>query len=70
MQVEESDKRVLAQFLSEAGDATGPPLELPYDITTDQLMLALNELLDNVLALRLRVTAVLTFFFLFFFFFF
>ena len=42
-------KSVLAQFVA-GGDeaATGPPLSLPLDITTQQLTLLVNDLLDNV----------------------
>ena len=39
--------KLLAQFKSAEGESSGPPLNLPADITPDQLQLLLNTLLKN-----------------------
>eukprot|EP01103_Thecamoeba_quadrilineata_P019048 TRINITY_DN7563_c0_g1_i1.p1 TRINITY_DN7563_c0_g1~~TRINITY_DN7563_c0_g1_i1.p1 ORF type:complete len:478 (-),score=63.94 TRINITY_DN7563_c0_g1_i1:235-1668(-) len=42
-----SARHILAQFRSTTGDTTGPQLDLPVDITPEQLELLLNDLLKN-----------------------
>lgn len=39
--------RVIAQFVSTEGTASGPQIELPIDITKEQLHILLNKLLEN-----------------------
>lgn len=41
------DRKILAQFKDEHGKSTGPPLEMPHDITPQQLLVLLNKLLNN-----------------------
>ncbi|KAK9702736.1 ribosome assembly [Basidiobolus ranarum] len=38
---------VIAQFNSAEGESTGPPLNLPADVTPEQLSVLLNQLLNN-----------------------
>lgn len=46
--VDEADSvKMLAQLVTEDGDATGPQLELPHDITPKQLQLLVNKLLEQ-----------------------
>ena len=40
--------KVVAQFKSADGESTGPPLNLPADVTPEQLELLLNQLLEQV----------------------
>ena len=47
MLVENQDFKVLAQFKSPEGENSGPPLNLPSNVTPDQLQLLLNTLLKN-----------------------
>ncbi|KNC48839.1 WD40 repeat-containing protein [Thecamonas trahens ATCC 50062] len=42
-----SGRNVLAQFVSESGESTGPQLDLPEELTSEQLQLLLNELMEN-----------------------
>ncbi len=44
----ERDRRVLAQFVNEQGEALGAPLDLPRSIDVKQLQLLCNKLLSNV----------------------
>ncbi|CAO3632863.1 unnamed protein product [Cunninghamella blakesleeana] len=37
-------QKVVAQFKTEDGESTGPPLNLPADVTPEQLELLLNQL--------------------------
>ena len=39
--------RVIAQFVSNEGASAGPQIELPLEVTKEQLHLLLNKLLDN-----------------------
>jgi hypothetical protein len=39
---------VIAQFVSEAGENAGPQLNLPKDVSANQLETLLNQLLTNV----------------------
>eukprot|EP00041_Stephanoeca_diplocostata_P032611 m.1051304 g.1051304 ORF g.1051304 m.1051304 type:complete len:290 (-) comp24177_c2_seq3:226-1095(-) len=41
------DRKILAQFKDEHGKTAGPPLEMPHDITPQQLLVLLNKLLKN-----------------------
>lgn len=38
----------LAQFQSESGEATGPPVELPLNLPREKLQQILNALLEQV----------------------
>ncbi|KAL0075640.1 quinon protein alcohol dehydrogenase-like superfamily [Phycomyces blakesleeanus] len=40
-------QKIVAQFKSSDGDVTGPPLNLPGDVTPEQLELLLNQLLEQ-----------------------
>lgn len=40
--------KLVAQFKTVDGETTGPPLNLPGDVTPDQLELLLNQLLNQV----------------------
>jgi hypothetical protein len=42
------DRRILAQLRSEQGENLGGPLDLPHNITPEQLQLLCNKLLANV----------------------
>ena len=42
------DSSVIVQLHSEAGEATGPPLDVPLTITSKQLQLICNSFLENV----------------------
>lgn len=39
---------VIAQFKSVDGESTGPPLNLPVNVTPDQLEMLLNQLMNTV----------------------
>lgn len=39
---------IVAQFQTVEGEPTGPQLDLPVDLTPEQLQLLINELLKNV----------------------
>jgi ribosome assembly protein 4 len=41
-------QQVVAQFKNSDGENVGPPLNLPSDVTPDQLHLLLNQILENV----------------------
>lgn len=43
---------IVAQFKSADGDVTGPPLNLPGDVSPEQLELLLNQLLNQVSDLK------------------
>ncbi|KAI9146507.1 WD40-repeat-containing domain protein [Paraphysoderma sedebokerense] len=43
----ETAKSIIAQFKSADGESTGPPLNLPINVTPEQLEHLLNKLLDN-----------------------
>lgn len=52
MEVDEDNvQTVQARFKSETGQVTGSPLDLPVNITRDQLQLICNALLEQVLIL-------------------
>ena len=44
----ELGKRILAQFKSETGELTGSPFDLPVNISTHNLQLVCNALLQKV----------------------
>lgn len=50
MEVDEEIKThtIQARFVSENGEEVGPPIDLPIEISTQQLELILNALLKNV----------------------
>lgn len=39
---------IQAKFISDAGEEAGPPLDLPIDVTIEQLDLIINAVLKNV----------------------
>jgi hypothetical protein len=41
-------QNVIAQFKSIDGETTGPPLNLPVNVTPDQLEMLLNQLMNTV----------------------
>ena len=43
-----ADRKVLVQLTSEGGEKAGPPLELPLNVTSEQLQLLTNTLLAEV----------------------
>lgn len=43
-----ADSKVLVQLTSEAGEKAGPPLELPLNVSAEQLQLLTNTLLSEV----------------------
>jgi ribosome assembly protein 4 len=43
----EEIKQIIVQFRSEQGEDTGPQMEVPVDVTTDQLKELINKLLEN-----------------------
>ncbi|KAI8061010.1 WD40-repeat-containing domain protein [Gongronella butleri] len=40
-------QKIVAQFKTEEGESTGPPLHLPADVNPEQLQLLLNQLLEQ-----------------------
>jgi len=45
-------RTVLVQLRTQEGETTGPALDVPVDITPQQLELLINELLKNVCVIR------------------
>ncbi|XP_063968015.1 notchless protein homolog 1-like isoform X1 [Lytechinus pictus] len=43
----EEGQRILAQFVSEKGEATGAPFDLPLDVSTEKLQLICNAILQQ-----------------------
>lgn len=41
-------RRILAQFKSEDGKLVGTPFDLPYDVSSESLVLLCNAVLRNV----------------------
>ena len=57
METDEENVSVLVQMCSEDGEITGPQMDVPLCITTNQLQLLCNSLLQNVCSIRVaRVT--------------
>ena len=47
--MEEEGERILTQFVTETGETTGDPFDLPVNVSTEKLQLICNAILQKVI---------------------